>query len=421
MAPAPAPQQSQFKSQQHLPEFFVSSCLLACSELNETYHSPVHGCKTKGCAEFITQDQSVIVKWNAAQESSHFGDPDLIIVSNQDCTEKSESPSPTWWSIKYYLSLFDTREPKHLWLAQTAETLMTTMCPWILALRHSALPRLTVLRISTSLWALGPITLTSQDSLQHYQPVRVAVPPCVTGLAVLVMSPHHPSTATSNLTGNVSFWQQRLHWSTLEAWRLFHCFTYNSSLDIIRHVLLVVCLKTMTFVDIVGSRLPQQSQHLLIWRTMGSLMSCHLRARSPCPGPGPCESNIHYLGKVTRGHFSHTPETQSLSGADWCCVSFPPHGHICFAAGLPWIPCPPSIVDPFLHKASPAPTLQTVRRIMWLWWVPIAKGGIRRAHCVLCFNDPLVFMLRLLSAPCVSEHPPFSIPTSRTQCLPPQP
>lgn len=52
--------------------------------------------------------------------------------------------------------------------------------------------------------------------------------------------------------------------------------------------------------------LPQRSQHLLIWRTMGSLMSCHLRAQSPCPGHGPCESNITYLGKVTRGHFSHT-------------------------------------------------------------------------------------------------------------------
>lgn len=130
---------------------------------------------------------------------------------------------------------FDTREPKHLWLAQTAETLMTTMCPWILALRHSVLPRLTVLRISTSLWARGPITLTSQDSLQHYLPVRVAVPPCVTGPAVLVMSPHHPSTATSNLTGNVSFWQQRFHWSTFKASSLFICFTNNSSAVIIMY------------------------------------------------------------------------------------------------------------------------------------------------------------------------------------------
>lgn len=99
----------------------------------------------------------------------------------------------------------DTREPKPLWLAQTAATQMTTMCPWILAPRHSALPKLTVLRISTSLWALGHITLISQDSLQHYLPVRGAAHPCVTGPAVSVMSHRHPSTATSNLTENVSF------------------------------------------------------------------------------------------------------------------------------------------------------------------------------------------------------------------------
>lgn len=79
------------------------------------------------------------------------------------------------------------------------------------------------------------------------------------------------------------------------------------------------------------------------------------------------------------------------------------HSPVCFASGLLWTPCPLSIVDPFLHKASPAPTLQTVRRIMWLWWVPIAGGEIGRAHCVLCFNDPLVCVLRLLIAPCVSE------------------
>lgn len=173
---------------------------------------------------------------------------------------------------------FDTREPKHLWLAQTAETLMTTMCPWILAPRHSVLPRLTVLRISTSLWAQGPITLISQDSLQHYLPVRVVVPPCVTGPVVSAMSPHHPSTATSNLTGNVSFWQQSSLWEHLS-------FTKSA--------LLVVHTKTMTFADCVWSCFPQRSQHLLIWKTMGSLMSCHLRAQSPCPGHGPCESHIN--------------------------------------------------------------------------------------------------------------------------------
>lgn len=89
-------------------------------------------------------------------------------------------------------------------------------------------------------------------------------------------------------------------------------------------------------------------------------------------------------------------------------ATFKGHGLVCFASGLLWIPCPPSIVDPFPHKASPAPTLQTVKRIMWLWWVPIAGGEVGRAHCALCFNDPLVCMLGLLSAPCVSEISPLS-------------
>lgn len=157
----------------------------------------------------------------------------------------------------------DIREPKHLWLAQTAETRMTTMCPWILAPHHSALPRLTVLRISTSLWARGPITLIFQDSLQHYLPERGAVPPCATGLVVSVMSPRRPSTATSNPTGNVSFWQLRSH----------------------RDTEVQVLMSAVVF--------PQRSQHLSIWRTMGSLMSCHLRVQSPCHGHGPCECHIN--------------------------------------------------------------------------------------------------------------------------------
>lgn len=85
------------------------------------------------------------------------------------------------------------------------------------------------------------------------------------------------------------------------------------------------------------------------------------------------------------------------------------HVLVCFASGLPWIPCPPSTVDPFLHRASPAPTPQTVRRITWLWWVPIAGGKMGRAHCVLCFNDSLVCTLCVLTVLCVSE----------TSCLPP--
>lgn len=163
------------------------------------------------------------------------------------------------------------------------------MCPWILVLHHWVLPRLTVLRISTSLWALGPITLISQDSLLHYLPVRGVVPPCVTGQVVSVMSPHPPSTATSNLTGNVSFDSKVL---TDLQWK--HEFSFLKIA--ICHVNTVLFYsKTMTSVDRVWSCFPQRSQHLLIWRTMGSLMSCHLRAQSPCPGHGPCESHINYL------------------------------------------------------------------------------------------------------------------------------
>lgn len=134
----------------------------------------------------------------------------------------------------------DSREPKPLWLAQTAATQMSvTMCPWILAPRHSVLPKLTVLRISTSLWALGHITLISQDSLQHYLPVRGAAHPCVTGPAASVMSHHHPSTATSNLTGNVSFWQQSFHWSERMGFPFFNRhFGFKSALESILCIVL---------------------------------------------------------------------------------------------------------------------------------------------------------------------------------------
>lgn len=139
----------------------------------------------------------------------------------------------------------DTREAKHLWLAQTAETRMTTTCPWILAPRHSALPRLTVLRISTSRWAQGPITLTSQDSLQRYLPVRGAAPPCATGPVATVMSPRRPSTATSNLTGNVSFWQLSSHSDRHDSITFF--FPNWASA---RFALLIICAKRMTFIDL---------------------------------------------------------------------------------------------------------------------------------------------------------------------------
>lgn len=171
--------------------------------------------------------------------------------------------------------------------------------------------------------------------------------------------------------------------------------------------LFVVITKTMTFVDSAWSCFPQRSQHLLICSTMGSLMSCHLRAQSQCPGHGPCEShklfNLGYLRRLCPLTCKNTFWRYRL-----VLHFITTHSSVCLASEPLWIPCPPSIVDPFLHKASPAPTLQTVRRIMWLWWVPIAGGEIGKAHCVLCFNDPLVCMLRLLSAACVSESSPLS-------------
>lgn len=67
---------------------------------------------------------------------------------------------------------------------------------------------------------------------------------------------------------------------------------------------------------------------------------------------------------------------------------------VCFPSGLLWIRCRLSLVDPSLHRASPALTLQTAKRIMWLWWV----WRWKTAHCILSFND-----LRHVNTPCVSE------------------
>lgn len=193
----------------------------------------------------------------------------------------------------------DTREAKHLWLAQTAETRMTTTCPWILAPRHSALPRLTVLRISTSRWAQGPITLTSQDSLQRYLPVRGAAPPCATGPVATVMSPRHPSTATSNLTGNVSFWQLSSHSDRHDSITFFFLTGHLQGL----HCWLCAPREWLSLTLLSEIVFSQQSQHLWIWRTMASLMSCHLRVRSPCHGHGPCECLI-LSRQVTQGHWN---------------------------------------------------------------------------------------------------------------------
>lgn len=143
-------------------------------------------------------DYSTITEKFSVQRPTHF------LCLPQFCI--SIAPGECKATIMSSVSV-DTREAKHLWLAQTAETRMTTTCPWILAPRHSALPRLTVLRISTFRWAQGPITLTSRDSLQRYLPGRGAAPRCATGPVATVMSPRRPSTATLNPIGNVSFWQ----------------------------------------------------------------------------------------------------------------------------------------------------------------------------------------------------------------------
>lgn len=87
------------------------------------------------------------------------------------------------------------------------------------------------------------------------------------------------------------------------------------------------------------------------------------------------------------------------------------HVPVCFPSGLLWIPCHPSLVDPSLHRASPALTLQTARRIMWQWWVLVSGG--ETAHCSFCFNELLPSEYTL----CEWNH---SVLISRTQCLPPQ-
>lgn len=87
------------------------------------------------------------------------------------------------------------------------------------------------------------------------------------------------------------------------------------------------------------------------------------------------------------------------------------HAPVCFASGLPWIPCPLSTVDPFLHKASPAPTPPTARRITWLWWVPVAAGGSwGRTHCVL-FVLMIGSFVRCTYWECSSCLPPLAEPS----------
>lgn len=99
-----------------------------------------------------------------------------------------------------------------------------------------------------------------------------------------------PPPINRNLKPNrkCEFWQQRSHWSKV----LVAIFGIKSLA--LKSALLIVFTKMVIFVDCICSCFPQRSQHLLIWRTMGSLMSCHLRAQSPCPGHGPCESHINH-------------------------------------------------------------------------------------------------------------------------------
>lgn len=75
--------------------------------------------------------------------------------------------------------------------------------------------------------------------------------------------------------------------------------------------------KIMIFDHSNSSYFPQQSQHFLIWRTMGSLTSCHLRAQSPCLGHGPCESHISHSIEVTKGHSHMHTHTVWWYCTDW--------------------------------------------------------------------------------------------------------
>lgn len=100
--------------------------------------------------------------------------------------------------------------------------------------------------------------------------------------------------------------------------------------------------------------------------------------------------------KISNKHEWNSQSRPSWKHIRHRCSLFLTHVPVCVPSGLLWIPCHPSLVDPSLHRASPALTLQTVRRTMWLWWVLVSGG--ETARCSLCFNE-----LCHLNTPCVSE------------------
>lgn len=127
------------------------------------------------------------------------------------------------------------------------------------------------------------------------------------------------------------------------------------------------------------------------------------------------------LISVTWGELSNVTNTHLVWWCGLFCNCLPLNWDrkstvLCAFLGLLWTLCPHSIVGPSPHKVSPARTRQTARRIMWLWWVPVAAGEIW-VHTVF-----FVIMNYLYASLCLlCGWKLCSAPNSRTQRLPPQP
>lgn len=126
----------------------------------------------------------------------------------------------------------------------------------------------------------------------------------------------------------------------------------------------------------------QQSQHLLIWRTMGSLMSCHLRVQSLCPGHDPCESYISAF-------HTHTVKNHYIAGSTDVTDFFPP---LCFFR--PAMNCTSSQHCRPISTQSITSTDSADSEENYVAMVGPGSwtGRLGRVHCVLCFNDPLICM-----------------------------
>lgn len=143
-------------------------------------------------------------------------------------------------------------------------------------------------------------------------------------------------------------------------------------------------LKTMMFFLITSVLVfLQQSQHLLIWRTMGSLMSCHLRVQSLCPGHDPCESYISGF---------HTHSQESLHSRQYRCYRF--FSPLCFFR--PAMNCTSSQHCRPISTQSITSTDSADSEENYVAMVGPASwtGRLGRVHCVLCFNDSLICMHR---------------------------